>query len=130
MSLVSQQRLPFPNGAAPTRQLDDSDEEEDALADNFKEQVQYDDMQEYDTPQISGGQLQEDIQSKLAGAATPLGYEATLEARIVSYDNYCTLFHFILNSDGPVDLEMPSVSALNRAKVIMTDFYSIIGHGT
>ena len=50
-----------------------------------------------------------DIQAQLQAAATPLEYQATLETKFSSYDNYCNLFHFILNSDGPVDLEVPSV---------------------
>jgi len=49
-----------------------------------------------------------DIQAQLQAAATPLEYQATLETKFASYDNYCSLFHFILNSEGPVDLEVPS----------------------
>ncbi|KAK8164858.1 translation initiation factor 3 complex subunit L [Phyllosticta citrichinensis] len=52
-----------------------------------------------------GGQ---DIHAQLAAAATPLEYQATLETKFASYDNYCSLFHYILNSDGPVDLEVPN----------------------
>ncbi|KAI9828046.1 MAG: hypothetical protein M1832_003573 [Thelocarpon impressellum] len=53
--------------------------------------------------------LSEDIHSRLAAAATPLEYQATLETKFASYDNYCSLFHFILNNEaGPVDLEPPS----------------------
>jgi len=50
-----------------------------------------------------------DIQAQLAAAATPLEYQATLETKFASYDNYCSLFHYILNSEGPVDLEVPNV---------------------
>ncbi|KAI8377870.1 RNA polymerase I-associated factor PAF67-domain-containing protein [Radiomyces spectabilis] len=32
----------------------------------------------------------------------------TLEHRIRSYENYCDLFNYILNSDGPVNLELPN----------------------
>lgn len=34
--------------------------------------------------------------------------QPTLEQRIQSYENYCDLFNFILNSEGPVDLELPT----------------------
>ncbi|KAF7729262.1 hypothetical protein EC973_004792 [Apophysomyces ossiformis] len=32
----------------------------------------------------------------------------TLENRFHSYENYCDLFNYILNSDGPVNLELPN----------------------
>ncbi|KAL1931987.1 hypothetical protein VTP01DRAFT_9043 [Rhizomucor pusillus] len=32
----------------------------------------------------------------------------TLEHRFRSYENYCDLFNYILNSDGPVNLELPN----------------------
>ncbi|KAG2229543.1 RNA polymerase I-associated factor PAF67-domain-containing protein [Thamnidium elegans] len=32
----------------------------------------------------------------------------TLEQRFHSYENYCDLFNYILNSDGPVSLELPN----------------------
>ncbi|CAI2188844.1 2773_t:CDS:10 [Funneliformis geosporum] len=32
----------------------------------------------------------------------------TIEHRFHSYENYCDLFNFILNSDGPVSLELPN----------------------
>ena len=51
-----------------------------------------------------------DIHAQLQAAATPLEFQATLETKFASYDNYCNLFHYILNSDGPVDLEVPNVS--------------------
>ena len=56
----------------------------------------------------------QDMQAQLAAAATPLEYQASLETKFTSYDNYCNLFHYILNSDGPVDLEVPSVSQFLR----------------
>ncbi|KAJ1978532.1 hypothetical protein H4R35_001873 [Dimargaris xerosporica] len=34
--------------------------------------------------------------------------QPTLEDRFHSYENYCDLFNFILNSDGPVALELPN----------------------
>ncbi|MCJ1350871.1 MAG: hypothetical protein MMC33_000852 [Icmadophila ericetorum] len=87
---------------------DASDQEEAVLVDDFKEQVQYDDgMDELGRTTSVGGQMQ-DMQAQLAAAATPLEYQATLETKFASYDNYCSLFHYILNSEGPVDLEVPS----------------------
>ncbi|KAH0542165.1 hypothetical protein FGG08_003386 [Glutinoglossum americanum] len=109
MSLA--QRLPYQNGNAPARRMEDaSDDEEEALVNNYKEQVRFDDeLSEVELPMPVGqAQLGEDIQSRITAAATPLEYQATLETRFASYDNYCSLFHFILNSDGPVDLDVPS----------------------
>lgn len=51
----------------------------------------------------------QDIHAQLQAAATPLEFQATLETKFASYDNYCNLFHYILNSEGPVDLEVPNV---------------------
>lgn len=47
-----------------------------------------------------------------------LEFQATLETKFASYDNYCSLFHFILNSDGPVDLEVPNVSITETVRTI------------
>lgn len=92
---------------APARVVqDDSDVEEEALASDYKEQVQYGDDDELERVASSGPQ---DLQAQLAAAAQPLEYGATLETKIASYDSYCNLFHYILNSDGPVDLEVPNV---------------------
>ena len=103
------QRAPDPQRVVE----DESDQEEDALVNDYKEQVQFDDgLDELDqVPSLGGGggQLQ-DMQAHLVAAATPLEYQATLETKFASYDSYCNLFHHILNSDGPVDLEVPSVS--------------------
>lgn len=91
---------------------DDDDTDEEALASTLAEAIQadeeaYDDMEpRTGNVQISG----DDIQQRLASAAQPLELQATLGTRFASYDNYCSLFHFILNSDGPVDLELPTVS--------------------
>lgn len=89
-----------------------SDEEEEALVNNYQEQTQFDDglegVDRTNSYNGSGGQLQ-DMQAQLAAAATPLEYGATIDTKITSYDNYCSLFHYILNSEGPVDLEVPSV---------------------
>lgn len=90
---------------------DESDQEEEALVNDYKEQVQFDDGMSDLAQVTSGGGGLQDMQAQLAAAATPLEYQATLETKFASYDNYCSLFHYILNSDGPVDLEVPSVSA-------------------
>jgi translation initiation factor 3 subunit L len=101
----------FQNGGAPARAIDDdSDVEEEALAADYREQVQYEGMEELEpVTTMSMAQQTDDIQSRLAAAAQPLDFSAPLEVKFASYDNYCSLFHFILNSDGPVDLEPPSV---------------------
>lgn len=91
---------------------DDSDAEEEVFANDYKEQVGYQDGQEYDldrTGSLGGGP--QDLQAQLQAAATPLEYGATIETKTQSYDSYCNLFHFILNSEGPVDIEVPSVSS-------------------
>lgn len=107
------QRAPYQTADAQRIGQDESDQEEDALVNDYKEQVHFDDgLNELDrVPSLGGGggQLQ-DMQAQLVAAATPLEYQATLETKFASYDNYCNLFHYILNSDGPVDLEVPSVS--------------------
>jgi translation initiation factor 3 subunit L len=100
----------YQNGAQ-TQLNDESDVEEENLVNDYREQVHYDDgMSELDrTTSVGLGSQQQDLQAQLAAAATPLEYQATLETKFASYDNYCSLFHFILNSEGPVDLEVPSV---------------------
>lgn len=76
------------------------------------EQAQYDGMEDLDRmPSIGSNQ---DIHAQLQAAATPLEFQATLETKFASYDNYCNLFHYILNSDGPVDLEVPNVRPCPR----------------
>jgi hypothetical protein len=102
----------FQNGGAPARAIDDdSDVEEETLAGDYIEQVHYEGMEELEpVTSMSMAQQTDDIQSRLAAAAQPLDFSAPLEVKFASYDNYCSLFHFILNSDGPVDLEPPSVS--------------------
>lgn len=99
---------------APDNTIDDnSDAEEEALASDYRQQVGvgYEDGEDYDldrTMSLGGGP--QDLQAQLVAAAQPLEYQATLETKIQSYDSYCNLFHFILNSEGPVDIEVPSVS--------------------
>lgn len=82
---------------------------------DYKEQVHFDDgMSELDRTGsyggAGGGGGTQDMQAQLAAAATPLEYGAALDTKFASYDNYCNLFHYILNSEGPVDLEVPTVS--------------------
>lgn len=90
---------------------DESDVEEEALVNDYREQVHFDDgMSDLErTSSIGAASQAQDLQAQLAAAATPLEYQATLETKFASYDNYCSLFHYILNSDGPVELEVPSV---------------------
>lgn len=106
--MLSSQRI---NGGNSRPIHDDDDSEDEALASALAGALQddevYDDLESRaGTATISG----DDIQQRLATAAQPLEFQATLGARFASYDNYCSLFHFILNSDGPVDLELPTVS--------------------
>ena len=96
----------YQQGAPVRAAQDDSDVEDEVLANDYKEQVQYNDDDELERVPSSGPQ---DLQAQLAAAAQPLEYQATLETKIASYDSYCNLFHYILNSDGPVDLEIPNV---------------------
>jgi len=109
-----QSGAPYPDqsdAAALRDPEDESDVEEEAMVDDYKEQVQYEDGFEDDMATgtaFSGSQ--QDIQAQLQAAVTPLEYGAPLEAKFASYDNYCALFHHVLNSQGPVDLELPSVS--------------------
>jgi translation initiation factor 3 subunit L len=106
----------FTNGGGPTRVVDDaSDVEEDALVADYQEQVAYEGMDQLEpVTSLTMAQQTDDIQSRLAAAAQPLDFSASLEVKFASYDNYCSLFHFILNSDGPVDLEPPSVRKIPR----------------
>ncbi|ODA82668.1 hypothetical protein RJ55_01176 [Drechmeria coniospora] len=97
----------YQNGMAPARAIDDdSDVEEEALVAEYKEHVQYEDGDELS--QTTSLQQTDDIQSRLVQAAQPLDFSAPLEVKFQSYDSYCSLFHFILNSEGPVDIEPPS----------------------
>ena len=88
---------------------DDSDVEEEALVADYKEQVQYEEGMDDLEPTSSIPQA-DDIQARMVQAAQPLDFSASLDVKFQSYDSYCSLFHFILNSEGPVDLEPPSVS--------------------
>jgi len=108
----------FQNGGAPARVMDDeSDVEEEALVADYQEQIQYEDGMDELEQTMSMAQQTDDIQSRLAAAAQPLDFSASLEVKFASYDNFCSLFHFILNSDGPVDLEPPSVRILYNLQI-------------
>ncbi|EUC47127.1 hypothetical protein COCMIDRAFT_90888 [Bipolaris oryzae ATCC 44560] len=107
MSLRERVPPQYHNGE-PARRApdDDSDVEEEAMANDYREQVQYDGMEDLDRmPSMTGNH---DIHAQLQAAATPLEFQATLETKFASYDSYCNLFHYILNSEGPVDLEVPN----------------------
>ena len=87
------------------------------LSQTIREQVQYEGMEELEpVTSMSMAQQTDNIESRLAAAAQPLDFSAPLEVKFASYDNYCSLFHFILNSDGPVDLEPPSVRTQQTPK--------------
>ncbi|KAK3705361.1 hypothetical protein LTR37_013334 [Vermiconidia calcicola] len=107
---MSVRQAPGYQQGAPERTMDeDSDVEEEALANDYREQVGHEDGDGYDLDRSGslGGSTQ-DLQAQLMAAAQPLEYQASLEVKIASYDSYCNLFHFILNSEGPVDIELPS----------------------
>lgn len=104
------QRAPYQTADRQKLDENDSDQEEDALVNDYKEQAHFDEGLEDGGSYGGGGGQYQDMQAQLVSAATPLEYQATLETKFASYDNYCNLFHYILNSEGPVDLEPPSVS--------------------
>lgn len=108
---MSVRQAPTHQQSAPTRAPDDdSDVEEEVLANEYQQQVEYNGGEDYDLDRsASMDQGPADIQGQLQAAATPLEFQATIETKISSYDSYCNLFHFILNSEGPVDIEVPSV---------------------
>lgn len=113
---MSVRQAPAYQQGAPERErgIDDtSDAEEEALANDYKEQIGYGDGEDYDLDRsmsLGAGPGPQDLHAQLVAAAQPLEYQATLETKVASYDQYCNLFHFILNSEGPVDIEVPSVS--------------------
>lgn len=91
----------------------DEDSDDEVLASTLVEALQEDDdLESLDNSSTApqGIVRTDDLQARLAAAAQPLDFSAPLEVRFASYDNYCSLFHFILNSDGPVELELPTVS--------------------
>lgn len=123
-------RAQFQNGEAKRAPADESDVEEEALVSDYRQQVQFDGMDDLD--QIpSNLNVSHDIHAQLQAAATPLEFQATLETKFASYDNYCNLFHYILNSEGPVDLEVPNVRHIrDNGSATLTFWGSTSGHGT
>ena len=153
--MLSQQAITLQNGSRPTNthvSLPDDSDDEGVLATTLVEALQnnedeFDDDEladDYDgagpdaalaaAQALSMQNTQDNLQARLTAAAQPLDFSAPLEVRFASYDNYCSLFHFILNSDGPVELELPTVSALSwqhwGAIADMDGCYSITGRGT
>ena len=116
---MSVRQAPQYQQGAPERPIDDdSDVEEEVLANDYREQVGYEDGEDYHLDRtVSMGVETQDLQAQLVAAAQPLEYSASLEVKIASYDQYCNLFHFILNSDGPVDIEVPSVGSERESLV-------------
>lgn len=105
------QRTPYQVGDAQRMADDASEQDEEAMVNDYREQIHYEDgLNELDRTASMGGLP--DMQAQLLAAATPLEYQATLETKFSSYDSYCNLFHYVLNSDGPVDIEVPSVSVV------------------
>ena len=127
------QRAPYTTADRGDLAEDVSDQEEAALAEDYKEQVQFDDgMSELDRTGSLGVGGPQDMQAQLAAAATPLEYGAPLDTKFASYDNYCNLFHYILNSEGPVDLEVPTVGSMTLTQCpnkLLKFKDSITGHG-
>jgi len=119
----------FQNDAALPRAVeDDSDIEEEALvAEYHEQQVDYDDGDDLErVSSMTMAQQADDIQARLLQAAQPLDFSASLEVKFQSYDSYCGLFHFILNSDeGPIDIKLPSV-CVKRAEESATFLKSMV----
>ena len=108
---MSVRQAPGYQQAQPERPIDDdSDVEEEALANDYRQAASYNDQgEDYGLERTDSiGSGPQDLQAQLAAAAQPLEYQATIDTKIQSYDQYCNLFHFILNSEGPVDIEVPS----------------------
>lgn len=103
------QRTPYQGEDAQRIADDASEQDEEAMVNDYREQVTFEDGMDGSEQGASIGGMP-DMQANLIAAATPLEYQASLETKLASYDNYCNLFHFILNSNGPVDVDLPSVS--------------------
>ncbi|KAF8427827.1 RNA polymerase I-associated factor PAF67-domain-containing protein [Tirmania nivea] len=113
--MLSQQPTTLQNGSWPTNthvQLADDSDDEQALASTLVQALQNneDDLDDefLGEKALSMQNTQDNLQARLQAAAQPLDFSAPLEVRFASYDNYCSLFHFILNSEGPVELELPT----------------------
>jgi len=132
--MLSQQPTTLQNGSRPTNphvQLADDSDDEQALASTLVQALQNNDDdlddefldEEVVDPNLLAAQAlslqntQDNLQARLQAAAQPLDFSAPLEVRFASYDNYCSLFHFILNSEGPVELELPTVSGESNVHI-------------
>ena len=119
------QRTPYQQADAQRLAEDADDQDEEAMVNDYREQVHFNDgMSDLDRnlerkvhfndgmsdlDRTTSMSALPDMQAQLLAAATPLEYPASLETKFQSYDNYCNLFHYILNSNGPVDIDAPSV---------------------
>ena len=79
MSLRERVPPQYQNGEAIRAPENESDAEEEALVNDYREQVQYDGMEDLD--RIPSGMGSQDIQAQLQAAATPLEFQATLETK-------------------------------------------------
>ena len=127
------QRTPYQAADAQRLAEDVEDQDEEAMANDFREQVRFDDgIDDMEHSMSMGGQMQ-DMQAQLLAASAPLDYQATLETKFASYDSYCHLFHYVLNSDGPVDIEAPSVgfseSIHTKYRALLMYFAAFLGMG-
>ncbi|KAJ2713740.1 hypothetical protein H4R19_002094, partial [Coemansia spiralis] len=52
----------------------------------------------------------------------------SLETRFRSFENYCDLFNYILNSDGPIDLELPNQWLWDIVDEFIYQFQSFCTH--
>ena len=103
----------YQNGGTTTRAIvdDESDVEEEALVQDYREQVQFDQdgLEDLDRTMSQAGP-NTDIWTQLGNAAMPLDFQATLDTKISSYYSYCDLFHYLLNTAGPLEVDPPNVS--------------------
>lgn len=125
------QRAPYETADRKQLADDEVDRDADALAQDYDEQVHYDGSELGRTASYSGSiSGPQDIQLQLQAAAQPLDFGASLEQKFQSYDSYCNLFHFILNSDGPVDLDVPTVCSLiaqlMNSSTMLTGWYLVL----
>jgi translation initiation factor 3 subunit L len=107
------QRTPYQQADAQRLAEDVDDQDEEAMVNDYREQVHFDDNMS-DLERTTSMSALPDMQAQLLAAATPLEYPASLETKFQSYDSYCNLFHYVLNSNGPVDIEAPSVRGACR----------------
>ena len=108
MAMYQSQKTPYRGEDAQKIADDASDQDEEAMVNDYREQVEFNDGMD-DSERGTMGSMP-DMQANLVAAATPLEQHASLQTKLESYDSYCNLFHFVLNSEGPVDVDVPSVS--------------------